>query len=215
MSCTLSFRAVIFDLDGTLIDSHATMLRCYQQWAREWEVDLSTLGTMLGQPSITVARALVPAADVAAAAARIEELEVELVDGVVALPGAMEALTTLPPDRYAVGTSCTMALFEARLGAAGLPRPTIVVTSDQVTHGKPAPDTFLTACQRLGCEPADVLVAEDAPAGIAAARAAGCQVLGITTGRTADELRADAHVPDLSHVSWATTGDVWTATIQS
>lgn len=215
MTPTFRFRAVVFDLDGTLINSHAAMMRCYEQWATEWGVDLSSIGSMLGQPSMTVARALVTDGDPVAAGARIEELEVEMTGGVVALPGSLDALTTLPPDRVAIGTSCTMALFRARLGAAGLPCPDIVVTVDQVASGKPAPDTFLTACERLGINPADVLVCEDAPAGIAAARAAGCQVLGITTTKSVEELPADAHASDLAGVAWAQDGDDWTATVRS
>ena len=102
----------------------------------------------------------------------------------------------------AVATSCTQTLLDARLNAAGLPHPRVVVTRDQVERGKPAPDSFLLAAKRLGVEPSRALVAEDALAGIAAARAGGFPTLGILSTHTADALRADVHVTDLSQVIW-------------
>lgn len=203
------FKGVIFDLDGTLIDSHAAMTVAYEVWAGEYHVDLKELPKYLGMPNSVLAEALLPAEQVAEAVGRIEALEVTGTDGVVALPGARHALTTLPSRRVAIGTSCTRDLLTARALAAGLDVPEIAVTRDQVTAGKPAPETFLVACERLGFAPAEVLVFEDAPAGVQAARAAGCAVIGVTSTRSATELRADAHVASLAEISWHedATGD--------
>lgn len=199
-----SFDAVIFDLDGTLIDSHTAMVRSYSVWAEEFGIALEALPGMLGMPSAAVTEALLPPEHHERATARIEELENTDTDGVVALPGAHHSLVTLG-DRAAIATSCTTALMGARTAAAGLPVPHVVVTRDMVAEGKPAPDSFLQAAERLGVEPARALVVEDAPAGIAAARAAGMPVLGITSTKSAEELRADAHVADLSEVTWDVT----------
>ncbi|MEO7589562.1 MAG: HAD-IA family hydrolase [Arachnia sp.] len=197
-----SFDAVIFDLDGTLIDSHVAMVRSYERWADEFGISLERLPHLLGMPSAAVSEALLPPEHVAAATERIEVLEVTDTDGVVALPGAHTAFEILPHTRVAIATSCTTDLMRARLAAARLPFPDVIVTRDQVTHGKPAPDSFLLAAHRLGVDPARALVVEDAPAGIEAARAAGCPVLGIASTKHPDDLPADAVVPDLSHVEW-------------
>lgn len=196
------FDAVVFDLDGTLIDSHVAMVRSYERWADEFGISLEFLPDLLGMPSAAVSAALLPADRVAAATQRIEVLEVTDTDGVVALPGAREAFRALPPHMVAIGTSCTTDLMQARLAAAGLPFPDVIVTRDQVDRGKPAPDTFLLAMQRLGVAPHRTLVVEDAPAGIAAARAAGSPVLGISSTKHPDELDADAVIGDLSSVDW-------------
>lgn len=202
-----SFDAVVFDFDGTLADSHEAMIRCYELWAKEFNVSLDRLPAYLGMPSAATSAALLPAEDVEAATARIEELETTDTAGVVALPGSVAALELLPADRVAIATSCTSGLLYARMAAAGLPLPAVIVTRDQVAEGKPAPDSFLLAAERLGFDPARVLVVEDAPAGIAGARAAGCTVLGIASTLSPDELHADAVVGDLSEVAWTIATD--------
>lgn len=204
---SVSFDAVVFDLDGTLIDSHTAMIRCYATWAAEFNISLDRLPALLGMPSAAVSEALLPPELVEAATHRIEVLEVSDTDGVVALPGALESLQALPRDRIAIATSCTTDLMRARVSAAGLPFPDVIVTRDQVTHGKPSPDSFLLAAERLGVDPARVLVVEDAPAGIAAARAAGCMVLGIASTLWPDELAADVVVGDLSEIDWLVADD--------
>ncbi|GAB3812916.1 HAD-IA family hydrolase [Tessaracoccus terricola] len=198
------FDAVIFDLDGTLIDSHAAMIRAYSRWGEEFDVDLSVLPGLLGMPSRVTAEMLLDAARVEAGIARIEELEVTDTDGVIALPGAVESLQLLG-SRAAIATSCTAPLLKARGTAAGLPFPSVLVTRDQVTDGKPHPESFLLAAERLGVDPARTLVVEDAPAGVAGARAAGAAVLGILSTKTAADLEADAHVAHLADVTWEVT----------
>lgn len=200
------FEAVIFDFDGTIADSHAAMVRAYRIWCEQYGLDPASLEEFTGRPSAVIAETLVPeAAD--EAAARIDELEIADVSDVVALPGAAEAFAAIPVHRRAIATSCTAPLLEARLGATGLPRPEVVVTADQVKHGKPAPDPFLLAAERLGVDPARCLVCEDAPAGVAAARAAGMAVLGVLTTHGADKLRAHRHVATLAEVRFSTVPD--------
>ncbi len=205
--CGRSFDAVIFDLDGTLIDSHVAMVRSYERWADEFAISLERLPALLGMPSAAVSEALLPPEQVVAATERIEVLEVTDTHGVVALPGARESLDVLPRHMVAIATSCTTELMRARVTAASLPFPDVIVTRDQVTDGKPAPDTFLLAVERLGVEPGRALVVEDAPAGIAAARAAGCPVLGISSTKDPDDLHADVVVADLSCVKWVLEHD--------
>lgn len=201
------FDAVIFDFDGTLANSHAAMMRAYQRWADEFGITLTQLRQYTGRPSEAVARALLPDERAVEAGVRLDELEITDVEGVVALPGSKAALAAISEPRKAIATSCTMALVTARMGAAKLPLPGVVVTREQYVHGKPDPDPFLLAAERLGVDPARCLAAEDAPAGVTAAKAAGCQVLGILTSHTAAELGADWHVDSLAGASFTDRAD--------
>jgi len=141
---------------------------------------------------------LVPAPRIPAAVARIEELERSDTDGIVALPGSADLLASLPADRWAIVTSGVRPLAEARIRAAGLPVPKVLVTADDVARGKPDPEPFLLAATMLGAPPARCVVLEDAPAGLAAAHAAGMRSVGVTTTYPAEELDADLIIQDLS-----------------
>ena len=194
------FAAVLFDLDSTLVDSSAAVARSWRRWAAEYDLTVADLGEHTGLPSrATVARLLAPE-DVDVGAARIEQLEVADTDGVVALPGAAEAMAAVPPDRQAVVTSCTAALAAARLAAARLVPPHVLVTVDRLRRGKPAPDGYLLAAAELGRAAADCLVVEDSASGISAAREAGCAVLAVATTTRADRLAADLVVGTLADV---------------
>jgi mannitol-1-/sugar-/sorbitol-6-phosphatase len=153
-----------------------------------------------GRPAAEIVADLVDADTVEKAAARITELEIADVDGVVQLPGVPDLLAGLPDGSWAIVTSCSRPLADARRHAAGLAEPAALVTFDDVTHGKPAPDCFLLGAQRLGVDPADCLVVEDAPAGLAAGRAAGCTTLAVRTTHPEGPLDADVVVPLLSQV---------------
>ncbi len=201
------FEAVLFDLDGTLIDSTPAILRCWLRWAKEEGIDPERLEHAHGVPAEQIVARLVPPARRPAALQRITALEIADTDDITALPGAHEALAALPRDRAAIATSCTRDLGEARLAASGLPRPEVVVTFDDVMAGKPAPDPFLRAAELLGVDPHACLVVEDAPSGVAAARAAGCAVLTVTTTTAGDRLDADLVVPDLAAVQWLVGDD--------
>jgi sugar-phosphatase len=137
----------------------------------------------------------------------VERREIEDIDGIVALPGAIELLSALPRERWAIVTSCTRPLAEVRLRAAGLPRPTVLITSSDVTNGKPAPEPYIKAAQVLGFAPDDCIVVEDAPAGVRAGKSAGAKVIGISTIADDVELResgADWVVENCAAIALAT-----------
>lgn len=200
------FAAIIFDLDGTLVDSTPAVIRAWSRWATERGITAEELAGYHGVPAKSIVADLVPEAEREAAGRRIDELELADLDGVVPLPGAVDALSGLPTDRLAIATSCTRPLAAARLAASGVPTPVVVVTVDDVERGKPAPDPFLLAAKRLGVDPARCLVVEDAPAGLQAARAAGCATLAVTTTTPAQDLRADAVVANLGDVQFIGDG---------
>ncbi|WP_369131017.1 HAD-IA family hydrolase [Modestobacter roseus] len=210
-----TFDAVLFDMDGTLIDSMSGALAAWDTWAHEHGVDpavLTELG-MGGRPAVQVIGQLLAADRVADAVARIEQLEIDAAaTGIAVLPGTADALAALPSERVAIVTSCTRTLLAARLAGSGLPRPREIVTFDDVEHGKPAPDPFLLGARRLGFDPARCLAVEDAPAGLASAGAAGCTTLAVGDTHPHHELDADAHAPDLSHLRFAVTPDGITVT---
>jgi sugar-phosphatase len=197
-----TFAAVLFDMDGTLIDSIPAVVRSWVRWADEHGVDPRRLQGFHGVPARGVVAAVLPPERVDAAFDRIEEIEAADTQGITVLPGALAALAALSGEveRCAIATSCTRPLADARLAETRLPTPRVVVTASDVTHGKPDPEPFLLAAARLGVDPSDCLVVEDAPGGLDAGRAAGCATLALSTTTTADDLVADAVVGTLADV---------------
>jgi mannitol-1-/sugar-/sorbitol-6-phosphatase len=194
------FEAVIFDLDGTLIDSTPAVMRAWSAWENEYGLAPMDMLRHHGVPSASVVRAVMPEHLQEAAMRRITEIEMANLHDVVVLPGAVEALASLATAKNAIATSCTVPLAEARIAAAQLVPPSVLVTVDDVTHGKPHPEPFLEAARRLGADPRRCLVVEDAPKGLEAARAAGCFTLAVVTTTPREALRADAVVTDLSEI---------------
>ena len=194
------FEALIFDMDGTLIDSVPAVERSWGIWAAEHGLAVDTIKKFHGVPAAGVVEVLIPEDRRQSAISRINELEVADLEGIVVLPGAAEALAAVKGAKHAIATSCTAELAKARITATALQVPTVLVTADDVSCGKPDPEPFLTAAERLGVDPKRCLVVEDAPAGVAAARAAGCFTLGVLTTTPAERMPADALVPDLSAV---------------
>lgn len=194
--------AVLFDLDGTLVDSTASVLRAWAAVAAELDVPLAEFEPyMHGIPGPQVFAAVLPTMppdQARALSARMNADQARDTDGVHPTPGAVAALGGLPPTRWAIVTSGDYGLATARIAAAGLPRPQVLITSDDVRAGKPDPECYLVAAARLDCTPARCLVVEDAPAGVAAGRAAGMPVLGVLT--TYRHLDADLTARDLSTV---------------
>lgn len=197
------FAAVLFDMDGTLIDSIPVVLRSWLRWAREEGVDPHRLAGFHGVPARAIAEKLLPPERVAEAVARIDAIELADTDGITILPGAVDALAALRPAHCAIATSCTAPLARVRIAATGLPAPEVLVTASDVTRGKPYADPYLLAARRLGVDPAQCLVVEDAPGGLEAARAAGCATLAVTTTTDPAELIADAVVDHLGLVRFA------------
>ncbi|SDS70101.1 sugar-phosphatase [Jiangella sp. DSM 45060] len=183
--------AILLDLDGTLVDSIDSIARCWLRWCREYDVDPAGLAAAHGRTTADIVADLLPGPMVSAALARIDQMEIEDAVTVRAMPGAAELLASIPADRRAVVTSGSAVIAAARMRAAGLTPPGVVVTADDVLRGKPHPEPYLLGAQRLGVEPGRCVVVEDAPSGIAAARAAGMAVVGVVSTHEARQLEAD------------------------
>jgi sugar-phosphatase len=180
--------ALLIDLDGTLVDSHASIVAAWSNWAERYAVDLgAVLAIMPGRPATAVMREVRP--DLAESVlvteqATLAATEVADADRVTAMPGAAELLDALAPDQWAIVTACTRELANARLRAAGLPIPAVLIGIDTVAVGKPDPAGYLTAANQLGTAAERSLVIEDAPAGVAAGLAAGMRVVALPPAAT-------------------------------
>jgi mannitol-1-/sugar-/sorbitol-6-phosphatase len=182
--------AILFDMDGVLIDSTPAVARVWSQWARERGFNAEQVVRMAhGRPSLSTIRDLLPDADHEAENREVERREIADLKGVVPLPGARELLASLG-DSYAIVTSSTRKLAEARLGAAGLPVPEFFVTSSDIVNGKPHPEPYLKAAAKLGVNAQECVVVEDVGSGIRSGKAAGARVIAFPTTVNADELRA-------------------------
>jgi mannitol-1-/sugar-/sorbitol-6-phosphatase len=187
---SLSPSAILSDLDGVLVDSGIAIEACWGAWARSHGIDPAVLhGRIHGVRSTEVIRGVAPHLDTPSEAAAVEDL---VLHGPAAelLPGAAELLTGAAGLPVAIVTSCPAPLADRRLRDAGLPAPRVLVTADRVRAGKPDPEGYRLAATELGVDAEACVVFEDAPAGIAAGRAAGAVVIGITTTHEADELLA-------------------------
>ena len=195
------FAALLFDMDGTLLSSMASAERAWGAWARRHGLDVATfLPTIHGVRSIeTIKRSGVPGLDVEREAAAITEAEIKDVDDIVPIPGAVRFLASLPEGRWAVVTSAPRALAEARLAAAGMPMPAFIVTAEDVADGKPNPACFRLGAERVGADPTECLVFEDAEAGLLAAEAAGAEAIVIGGHGGAPAARHPV-VPDLEEL---------------
>jgi sugar-phosphatase len=186
--------AILFDLDGVLIDSTRAVARVWRQWAVEHGFDPDeVIARAHGRPSLTTVSEYLPYADHAAENREVERREMQDLEGVVLLPGSAGLLSQLPRDRWTIVTSCTRPLAETRLRAAGLPIPERMVTSSDIKNGKPHPEPYLKGASALGFSAADCVVVEDVPAGIRAGKASGARVIAFrTTVRDPELLAAGA-----------------------
>ncbi|WNB85338.1 HAD-IA family hydrolase [Cellulomonas sp. ATA003] len=201
-----TFAAVLFDMDGTLISSVASVVRAWTRVGQEYGIPAVDFDHLHGIPARDLVDSLLgdrPREDRDRALRRVIEIELEDTDDIQVLPGAAQALDVLvTTGRCAIVTSCTRDLALARLRAAGLRAPDVLVAAEDVARGKPDPEPFRTGAARLGVEVTDCVVAEDAAAGIASARAAGATTIALTTTMRADEIDGDVVVPDLSAVTF-------------
>jgi sugar-phosphatase len=178
----LQCAALFFDLDGVLINSTPAVERVWRRWAIEHGFNPEeAVARAHGRPSITTVREYLPNADHEAENREVERREIEDLEGVAPLPGALELLSRLPSNRWTIVTSCTRPLAEVRIKAAGLPVPKKLITSSDITNGKPHPEPYLKAANLLGFDAANCVVLEDAPAGIRSGRAAGARVIAFKT----------------------------------
>ena len=177
-----AFGAFLFDMDGTVLNSIAAAERIWAAWAVRHGVDVETfLPTIHGVRAIdTITRLNLPGVDAEAQAAFITEAEIEDVEGIVEIRGAAAFLKSLPANQWAIVTSAPRDLALRRMAAAGIPEPAVMITAEDVSAGKPDPAGYRLAARRLGLEPADCLIFEDAAVGIQAAEAAGAPLMIIT-----------------------------------
>ena len=200
----VSCSGMLFDMDGVLLDSTHAVARVWHQWAIEHGFDPNeVVRAAHGRPSISTIRDYLPGSDYETENREVERRELADLKGIVPWPGAIELLRSLPPERWAIVTSCTRPLAEVRLRAGGLPRPKVFVTSDDIKHGKPAPDAYLKGAELLGFNPSEIVVVEDVPAGVRSGKAAGCSVIALRTTMPEADLRnasADWIVEDCSAI---------------
>ena len=183
--------ALLFDMDGVLIDSTPAVSRVWRRWALEHHFNPEEVVVRAhGRPSITTVREYLPQADAVAENRIVERAEIEDLEGVVPLPGAHDLLQSLPPDRWTIVTSSTRPLAEVRLKAAGLALPKKLITSSDVVNGKPHPEPYEKAAALLGFPISDCIVVEDVPAGIRAGKSAGARIIAFTSTCKEADLRA-------------------------
>lgn len=203
-AAVLHARAILFDLDGVLADSNVSVEMHWRRWAARHGLDADAIIRVVhGRRALDTIREVAPHLDAEAEVAALVAAEAADTSGVLATPGAAALVERLPADAWAVVTSGVRIVAEARLRASGLPVPRVLVPADEIGRGKPDPEGYLTAAARLGRAPSECVVIEDAPAGIAAARAAGMACVALTTTVAAPALAADIVVPTLAELAVA------------
>jgi sugar-phosphatase len=205
----LTCNAVIFDLDGVLVDSTTVVERTWRRWAKVHSLDFEAIMHLAhGRRAVETIRIMAPYLDAEAEAARLAAEEARETNGLVRIEGAIQLVRSLPEGRWAVATSGTREIAATRLAYAGLPMPAVLVTADDVERGKPDPEAYMLAAERLGMPPERCIVIEDAPTGIAAALAAGMRVVAVATTFPRDELgEATVVVRRLSDIRVSTGSD--------
>ncbi|ELM3751488.1 HAD-IA family hydrolase [Aeromonas dhakensis] len=177
---TLRARALLLDMDGTLVHSTGEVETVWRLWCRRHRLDPEPVLAMChGVRSREVIRTLAPQLDLAQEVDLLDDLEIHHTGQAEAFAGARTLLASLPVERWALVTSASQRVARHRLRSAGLPLPALLVGAEDVEHGKPDPEPYLLAAERLGLAAADCLVFEDAPAGISSALRAGCRVVQV------------------------------------
>ncbi|MGP3971202.1 HAD-IA family hydrolase [Streptomyces sp. 6N223] len=198
----LTARALLLDMDGTLVNSDAVVEHVWRRWAARHGLDMErVLKVVHGRQAYVTMAELLPDRPMEvnrAEGARLLAEETATVEGIVPVAGAPALLAAIAEAPHALVTSADLALATARMRAAGLPMPEVVITAESVSASKPDPEGFLKAAAELGAAPAECLVFEDSGAGIAAGRAAGMRVIGV--GPRAAQYAPTAWVPTLEHL---------------
>jgi sugar-phosphatase len=198
-------KGLLFDMDGVLISSIGSVVRCWRVWAERYNIPgWEHYEIPHGTRAIDIIRQLRPDLDEAGVHEGlrvIEDLEIDDTSDLKVLPGVRELLASLSPERWSIVTSATRRLMLGRLKAAELPLPARIIAADDVVNGKPHPEPYMTGAKLLGFAPADCIVVEDAPAGVGAGIGAGCRVLGVLGTHRAEDLTACTWiVPSLAGV---------------
>jgi sugar-phosphatase len=199
---TFDCSAILFDLDGVLVDSTRSVARQWRRWAEEHNIDPNhTVAIAHGVRTVDVIRLLAPDLSAEEETRKLEAREAADREGVEVMPGSAELLHSIPDGRWCVVTSGTRLLATSRLRLANLPIPKVLVAAEDVMNGKPNPEPYLKGAKLLGIKPEDCLVIEDAPAGIEAAHAGGMKVIALPTTYPANDLQdADAVAEELADI---------------
>lgn len=194
--------AILFDMDGVLVDSTAAVAGTWGRWALAHSLDPQrVIEGAHGRRTIETVRAFAPHLDADAESSRIESAEAMELETVSVIPGALALLRSLPLAQWGVVTSATRPMARSRLRDAGFPTPRVLVTADDVVHGKPNPEPYWKGAAGLGLAPELCVVFEDSPAGISAGRAAGMRVIGLLTTYPAEQLQqAQALIQDFTKI---------------
>lgn len=194
--------AIIFDMDGTLVDSTICVEGVWQAWAMRHGLDLKRLLQVAhGRQNHDTIQLIAPHLNTPEEIAFLIRAEEDCRDGIIAVPGALNLVSHLPLECWAVVTSAWRRLAEIRLQCASLPLPGVLVTADEITRGKPQPDGYLAAAAQIGIDPTLCLVFEDAPAGVEAALAAGMSVVGIKSTFSQEQLGCELCIDDFQSIS--------------
>jgi len=195
--------ALLFDMDGTLVDSTAIVEKIWRRFAQRYQLDAATiLADSHGRRTEETVAMFAPAGvQVAEEAARITAEEIADTDGIIEIAGASRLLAALPAESWAVVTSASRALAITRLTAAGLPIPAVLISAEDVTRGKPHPEGYLAAAKALNANPVDCIAFEDAAAGMTAVHAAGIRLLALATTLRPDQLQNEIWIKDFTRLS--------------
>jgi mannitol-1-/sugar-/sorbitol-6-phosphatase len=195
--------AILFDLDGVLVNSTGSVDRQWRAWARERGIDEEkVIAIAHGVRAVEVIRAVAPQLDAIGEVRALEKREAADHKGVAVMPGAVDLVRTIPEGRWGVVTSGSRELASERLRLAGISVPETLVTAEDVVNGKPHPEPYLKGAKLLGVTPQDCLVIEDAPAGIRSAHAGGMKVIGFASTYGKEKLTdADAVVSGFGDLS--------------
>jgi sugar-phosphatase len=206
---SITTKGILFDMDGVLVSSIGSVVRCWRQWAEIYDVpNAEVFDVPHGMRAIEIVRSLRPDIDAEEGLRVIEDLEMEDLSDMTVLPGVKTLLESLPKERWAIVTSATRRLLLGRLEAAGLPLPDRIISGDMVERGKPDPEPYRRGAELLGLRPEECIVVEDAPSGLGAGVAAGSRVLGVLGTHTAEELKgATWIVPSLEGLAVKANAD--------